>query len=114
MKVFVVHHTIFDYKPGHMYLCCNGVYLNWNDALKKALSLMLRDDDEEEECQEAKIPTTRAELEQLLPERGCVWTFENEGCAEWWDGDDCGSKLISISLEDVRDNGYISPKEEEE
>ena len=110
MKVFVVHHTIFDYKPGHMYLSCDGVYLNWNDALKKALSLM----DDVDGCEDdgddgdgdgkTNLPTTEAELRNLLPERGCVWEFGNGKCAEWWDGDECGSKLISISFEDVRED----------
>lgn len=115
MKVFVVHHTNFDYKPGHMSLCCDGVYTKWEDAFRSALDslaeMLYENDDERDEKVEAddyidnllaKLPTTQKELEDLLPERGCVWEFEVGKSAQWWDGDDCGSVLTSISCETVK------------
>lgn len=119
MHIFVVHHTNFDYKPGHMYLSCDGVYTNWKDALKKALSLSakveedIEDDEEEKESQpkDKELPTTEKELKDLLPYRACVWEFRNGSSAQWWDGDDIGSHLISISSEKVKD-AYISEEEE--
>jgi len=127
MKVFVVHHTNFDYKPGHMSLSCNGVFTTWEKALKTAIDIMEPGDEFEYECkeckdqfytgeeeeefcndcrperEEVKLPSTEEELRRLLPSRGCVWSFENGESAQWWDGDDCGSLLISISYEEVQE-----------
>ena len=115
MKVFVVHHTNFDYKPGHMSLCCDGVYTKWEDAFRSALedlAQMMYENDEETEEKEAdvyidkilsKFPTTRKELEDLLPERGCVWEFEAGKSAQFWDGDDIGSVLTSVSYMIVKE-----------
>lgn len=117
MKVFVVHYTNFDYKPGHMSLNCDGVYTKWEDAFRAALEnlveMMWEDDEEKDEdikCDDyidkilSKLPTTQKELNALLPQRGCVWEFENGESAQWWDSEDIGARLTSISYETVRGN----------
>jgi hypothetical protein len=137
MEIFVVHHTNFDYKPGHMYLSCDGVFTTWENALRRALDYnievtecqycgesdvsemsyykdvgfvcgeckdCMKDDVKEViKMEEYPLPTTEEELKNFIPSSGCIWDFTPGESAQWWDGEDCGANLFSISKEKVQE-----------
>lgn len=125
MELYVVVSTNYNYKPSHMDISCDGLLRNWNDALRTGLYIsQLRDDlyamtedeivsdhesDHESECEDEKfgdndkkyipdedLPTSRSALAEMLPENGYVRDFKAGERAEWWDGSDLGSRLVSI------------------
>ena len=125
--VFLVHHTCFDYKPGHMYITCEGIFTSWEVAFRKALEISIEKEDEEkyddEEDEEKyddeeddkgekedknedilkNLPTTEQELRNLLPVCSCIWAFKNNCNAEWWDGDEPGAHLVSVSQQQIKE-----------
>lgn len=56
-----------------------------------------KEEPEKKFIKEGSLPKTEEELQKLLPTTGCIWGFEWGDVVEWWDGDECGSSLISIS-----------------
>ncbi len=110
--VFLVHHTIFDYNPGHMLIVCDGIFTSWDVALRKALKISRKEEYEEKNKDIVKkLPTTRGELRSLLSYDSCIWTFESNYHAEWWDGEGPGARLISVSYQEIKEEDNISEED---
>ena len=109
--VFLVHYTVFECKPGHMYISCKGIFTSWEVAFRKALKIS--EDEEDEKNKDKKLPTTKQELSVFLPKHSCIWEFKNNCIAEWWDNSGLGSHLISVSQQQIEDNDNSDDSENE-
>ena len=111
MDVFVVYYATFDYKPGHMAVECIGVFTDWSDAFRAALNYDKEESNDGEDSNSSEesndkyyageLPTTVEQLRRLISSDGCVWGLSPGKSAQWWNGSDCGSRLMCVTSQTV-------------